>query len=89
MESLVNSPVLPLILMFAVFWLFLIRPQQKQMNKTQEMQKALKAGDEVVTQSGMFGTVVSLDEQRVTLKTVDGSKIEFLRSTVAGLANQK
>ena len=83
MESFTNSPVLPLVLMFAVFWLFLIRPQQKQMKKTQEMQKALKVGDQVVTQSGIFGTVASLDDQRVTLRMVDGAKIEFLRSTIA------
>lgn len=60
-----------LALMFAVMWLFMIRPQRQQQKKLEEMRKALKKGDKVVTSGGIYGTVADVDERTILVK-VDG-----------------
>lgn len=85
--SLFNSPLFPMILMFGVLYFMLIRPQQKKAKETQQMQSGLKEGDSVLTQAGIFGTVVRIEDQRITLRMADGGKIEFLRSTIAQTIN--
>ena len=51
---------LPLILLFVVMWLFFIRPKNKEMKKMEEMRKALKKGDKVITTAGIVGTVTNI-----------------------------
>ena len=65
------SFLLMLALMFAVMWLFMIRPQRQQQKKLEEMRKALKKGDKVVTSGGIYGTVADVDERTILVK-VDG-----------------
>lgn len=60
-----------LILLFLVMWLFMIRPQRKQQKALEEMRKALKKGDRVVTAGGIYGTICDVDERTVLIK-VDG-----------------
>ena len=73
---------MPLILMFAIFYFLLIRPQQKKQKETQEMVKNLKKGDKVVTTGGVIGTVHTLQDDYVVLKVGDDTKIEVLRSYI-------
>ena len=77
---------MPIILMFAIFYFLMIRPQQKKAKELQTMITQLKKGDKVVTTGGILGTVSSLQEDYVVL-TVGGSdtKIEILKSAIAGL----
>jgi preprotein translocase subunit YajC len=77
---------LPFILMIVVVWFLLIRPQRKRQKEQQAMLNALAKGDRVVTSSGMIGTVVGINEKDniVVLKVGDDTKIEFLRSSIAG-----
>ena len=72
---------LPIIL---IFYLLLIRPQQQQAKKTKQMLAALKRGDKVVTNGGIIGTVVGLDEQKATatLRIAEDVKVEFLKSAI-------
>ncbi|MDD3370652.1 MAG: preprotein translocase subunit YajC [Alphaproteobacteria bacterium] len=58
---------LPFILIFAVFWLLVIRPQQKKLAEQEKMIKALKKGDRVVTSGGMHGKIVKVDESGPTV----------------------
>lgn len=60
-----------LILLFLVMWLFMIRPQRKQQKALEEMRKALKKGDHVVTAGGIYGTICDVDDRTVLIK-VDG-----------------
>jgi len=79
----------PLILMFAIFYFLLIRPQQKQQKKVREMQESLSKGDKVVTIGGMHGIVDSIDEEKVIIKAGDGSRLTFDRRAVRDVVEQK
>ena len=59
--------ILPLVLMFVVFYFLLIRPQKKKDKKVKEMLAALKNGDRVCTIGGIYGTIVALKDDTVTL----------------------
>ena len=77
---------MPIILMFAIFYFLLIRPQQKKQKELQTMIAGIKKGDKVVTSGGMLGTVSSIQDDYVVI-TVGGAdtKIEILKSAIAGL----
>ncbi len=70
-------------LVFAIFYFLIIRPQNKKQKETQQMLKALKKGDRVVTIGGIRGTIFSLKEDAVVLKVDDNTKIQFSRSAIA------
>lgn len=72
---------LPLILLFVVMYLFFIRPKSKEMKKQDEMRKALKKGDKVMTFAGIIGIVHHIDDTTVTLRT-GSSTIEFQKMAV-------
>ncbi|MBA4548620.1 preprotein translocase subunit YajC [Thermoactinomyces intermedius] len=74
--------LIPLILMFVVFYFLLIRPQQKRQKERMAMLNALKKGDKVITIGGIHGTIVDLTEDRVTLKVSDNTRLVFERSSV-------
>jgi len=77
---------LPIIVLVVVFYFLLIRPQQKRQKEQKTMISSLRKGDKVVTNSGIFGTIVGIDEQenKVVLKIAENVKVEFLRSSIAG-----
>ena len=76
--------IIPLLLMFVVFYFILIRPQQKTARKHQEFVKNLKMGERVVTSGGLHGTVTGLTETTVTLEIADKVRVKVTRSAVAG-----
>lgn len=71
------------VIIFLVFYLFLIRPQQKQQKEKQAMVEAIKKNDEVITAGGMHGTVVNVKDKTVVLKVDDNVKIEFDKNSIA------
>ena len=75
--------LIPLLLMFAVFYFILIRPQQKKQKSQREMLQNLKTGDQVITSGGLYGTIVAIDEQKITLRIAENVKVEVGRSFVA------
>ena len=75
--------LVPLLLMFAVFYFILIRPQQQKQKKHREVLQNLKTGDQVITSGGLYGTIVGIDEQKITLRIADNVKVEVGRSFVA------
>ncbi|MBR4681123.1 MAG: preprotein translocase subunit YajC [Fibrobacter sp.] len=80
---------LPLILLFVVMWLFFIRPKNKEMKKMEEMRKALKKGDKVITTAGIIGTVTNIDETGTTISVRTGSTtiIDFEKSAILRVLN--
>ncbi|NMD70574.1 preprotein translocase subunit YajC [Bacillus sp. DNRA2] len=81
MENLLGT-VGPLVLMFALFYFLLIRPQQKKQKAVTQMQSDLKKGDKVVTIGGLHGFVDSLDEATVVIKCGDGSRLTYDRNAI-------
>ncbi|WP_423799193.1 preprotein translocase subunit YajC [Neobacillus sp. SAB-20_R2A] len=74
--------IIPLILMFVLFYFLLIRPQQKRQKAVQNMQSELKKGDKIVTIGGLHGFVDSIDENKVVIKCGDGSRLTYDRSAI-------
>jgi preprotein translocase subunit YajC len=82
---------LPLILIVVIFYFLLIRPQTKRQREHKTMLSALRKGDKVVTNSGIFGTIVGMDEKenKVVLKVAENVKMEFLKSSIAGRVGEE
>lgn len=74
--------LLPMIVFFLIFYLFLIRPQQKQRKERQDMLGALKKGDKVVTIGGIHGTLTDVKEHVVRLKVADNLELKLNREAV-------
>jgi preprotein translocase subunit YajC len=72
----------PLVLIFGVFYLLVIRPQQKKTKVHQEMLTQLRAGDVVVTQGGIIGKISGIKDAEVTVEVQQGVRIKFLRSHI-------
>jgi preprotein translocase subunit YajC len=70
---------------FGAMYLLFIRPQQRRMREHQEMIAALEAGDEVMTNGGVYGTITQVDQAVVMLEIADGLEIRVNRSSIAEL----
>lgn len=82
------STIIVLILMFAIFYFLLIRPQQKQQKRIKEMHANLQKGDHIVTIGGIHGTIDAIDENKIIVD-VDGSmKLTFDRNAVRETVNE-
>ena len=77
--------LLPFLLIIVIFYLFLIRPQNKKQKETQKMLDALKKGDKVITIGGIHGTVSSVKENTVIVKVDDDCKLEFNRTAISSV----
>lgn len=74
----------PLILMFAIFWFLLIRPQQKRAKAHKQMLAELKRGDHVMTSSGLIGRIMEISEEEVVIECGD-AKLRMSRGAIGGL----
>lgn len=77
--------LLPLILIFVIFYFLLMRPQIKRAKEHRKMTEALGKNDEVVTSGGIMGRVTKIEEQFVVLEVADGIRLRFQRNAVASL----
>lgn len=75
---------MPLILMFAIFYFLLIRPQQKKAKQHREYLAALKRGDSILTGGGIYGRIIEIHGDRLTVEIAKDLSIEVNRSYVAG-----
>jgi preprotein translocase subunit YajC len=78
-----GSFLIPLGLMFAIMYFMVIMPQQRQRKKTQEMLAALKAGDKIITNGGIYGTVNGIDGDSVILKISSEPQVKIRISRAA------
>lgn len=81
------SPIIPLVLMFAIFYFLMIRPQQKRQKQHQQFLTDLKKGDMVVTNGGIVGTIKNLSDKLVTLEVDNDVCIKLLRAQILESAN--
>jgi preprotein translocase subunit YajC len=77
------AALLPIILLVAIFYLFIIRPQGKRRREFLSMQERVVVGSRVMLTSGVFGTVKALDDETMTLEIAPGVDIEVHRNVVA------
>ncbi|MCX5783232.1 MAG: preprotein translocase subunit YajC [Elusimicrobia bacterium] len=76
------SSLVPIALVFGIFYFLLIRPQQKHEKQRQAMLKALSKGDKIVTSGGIIGTVAAVNDGEVEVKIAENVKVKVLRSAV-------
>ncbi len=79
---------LPLILMFAIFYFLLIRPQQKKAKQHKQLLAAIKKGDRVVTGGGLHGVVTGLTDDVVTVEIAPKVRVKIARGSISGVATK-
>ncbi|WP_372890431.1 preprotein translocase subunit YajC [Rhodosalinus sp.] len=83
------AQLLPLILIFAIMYFLLIRPQQKRVKEHQKMVEALRRGDQVVTQGGLIGKVTKVKEDNeIEVEVSDNVRVRVVKNTVAQVLNK-
>ncbi len=76
-------------LIFAIFYFLLLRPQAKQRQRHDRMLRELKKGDEIVTTGGIIGRIVHVEENRLTVRTAENTRLTIDRGRVATVLDQK
>jgi preprotein translocase subunit YajC len=82
LENVLGGMFVPLALCFLVFWLMILRPESKNRKKRQEMLSNLQKGDEVITNGGLYGTVVQVKDGVVTLQVDEGVRLRFALQSI-------
>jgi preprotein translocase subunit YajC len=77
-----GSPLVMMVVVMGIFYVMLILPQQRQRKKLQAMLAALKPGDKVITNGGIYGSISGIDGETVILKIADQVKIRVARSAI-------
>lgn len=84
------SMILPLLLMIPLFYLFLMRPQQRKQKQWQEMLASIKTGDRVTTAGGIRGIILSIKDDAIIVRVApDNLKIEIAKSAIASVTTQE
>ena len=83
MNSDLLSSLMPLVVLFAIFYFLIIRPQQKQQKEHKAMLSALGKGDKIVTNGGLIVEITKVEETFLTVKSVDGATLRVARTFIA------
>jgi preprotein translocase subunit YajC len=83
------TQLLPLLLIIAVFYFLLIRPQQKRQRQLQETIASLKIGDRVITTGGIIGVITTVRETSFLIRSADKSILEIARSAIADIDHEE
>lgn len=81
MSNIVNFA--PLVILFVIFYFLLIRPQQKKAKEHKQMLSQVQKGDSIITNGGLYGRVVSVAEDALTVEIADNVKVKVARDAVA------
>ena len=84
-----GGALIPMLLIFGVFYLLLIRPQQKKQRQLQATIAELKTGDKVVTTGGVIGVIIAVRDTSFLIRSADKSILEIARSAVAGVDSEE
>jgi len=82
------AQLLPLVVIFAVFYFIAIRPQQAQQRRYRDMLGRLKKGDRVLTKGGLYGVIVELKDNRVLLELAQNVRVQADRTAVQAVVNK-
>jgi preprotein translocase subunit YajC len=77
------AALLPLLAILALFWFMVVRPQQRRQKEVVRLQESIQVGQRVMMSSGIFGTVVSLADDRARLEIAPGTQIDIARAAIA------
>ena len=83
------TQLVPMVLIIGVFYMLLIRPQQKRQRQLQETIATLKIGDRVVTTGGVIGIITTVKDGSFLIRSADKSILEIARTSVAGIDEEK
>ena len=83
------STMMPLVVIFAIFYFLMIRPQQKAQKKHKEMLSQIKKGDKIITRGGMHGVVHGIADNIVTVEVAENVRIKFNREAISGVIGQE
>jgi preprotein translocase subunit YajC len=81
--GMLNSLLIPTMLIIGIMYFLMIRPQQKRLKEHQAMVAGVRRGDTIVTSGGIIGKVAKVDEQELQVEIAEGVKIKVLRSTIS------
>jgi len=81
------TQLVPLIIIMVIFYFLLIRPQQKRAKEHRNMVEALKKGDKVLTNGGIFGTVIDVKEDFLKVEIADNVRVKIQREAVSALSD--
>jgi preprotein translocase subunit YajC len=81
--EMLNSLIVPTMLIIGIMYFLMIRPQQKRLKEHQAMVAAIRRGDTIVTSGGIIGKVTKVEDQELQVEIADGVKIKILRTTVS------
>jgi preprotein translocase subunit YajC len=81
--GMLNSLIIPTMLIIGIMYFLMIRPQQKRLKEHQAMVAAIRRGDTIVTSGGIIGKVAKVEDQELQVEIAEGVKIKILRSTVS------
>jgi preprotein translocase subunit YajC len=84
-----GGALVPMLLIFGVFYLLLIRPQQKKQRQLQATIAELKSGDKVVTTGGVIGTITAVRDTSFLIRSAEKTILEIARSAVAGVDSEE
>jgi preprotein translocase subunit YajC len=84
--NLVNL-ALPFLAILAIYYFIVIMPTRRNQKKVQDMVENLKVGDKVITNSGIYGTIAGLKQDRIQLRIAENVKVEMSRNAVSALQN--
>ena len=82
------TAIAPLFIIMIIFYVLLFVPQQRRQKKVQQMQNELKSGDKVITSSGIYGTIVGVEDDTVQLRIAEQVRIRLSRQSIAGLQSE-
>jgi len=81
------TQLVPLIIIMVIFYFLLIRPQQKRAKEHRNMVEALKKGDKVLTNGGIFGTIIDVKEDFLKVEIADNVRVKIQREAVSALSD--
>ena len=77
------AALLPLVAILALFWFMVVRPQQRRQKAVVSLQNSIEVGQRVMMSSGIFGTVMSVTDDRARIQIAPGTEIEIARAAIA------
>ena len=80
---------MPFVLMIGIFYVLVLLPMRRRQKKVQDFQSALKAGDRVITTSGIYGVITKLDDKSVQIQIADKVRIDVARAAIGGYQGEE
>jgi preprotein translocase subunit YajC len=83
------APLLPIAAIFLIFWLLVIRPASRRQRDVRALQAELAVGDKIITNGGIFGTIATVEDDRLGIEVADGVVIHVARPAVVAVEKEQ